>query len=1287
MKRSIVISVLFLTSYLFGQNESIFLHPNRGQWGAQIYYNVEIHNGNFFLDKSGYTINVRRFNHHDDLSGKSSESGGYALKLKYLGEVNDPIYRESNPSPFYRNYFLGNDSSKWKKEIYSYKSVLRKNLYDGIDVETRGNSTGDFEILYYVSPHKSAKQLQLKHEGFDKVELLKNGSLRWSYPLGEMTESAPKAWNVLPNGQKKEVPIEYRVDDNIVSFDFPEGYDENLMLEIDPVLAFSTFTGSTSDNWGFTAAPDPQGNVFGGGIVFGPNYPLTVGAYDSTFGGGTVDIAISKFSSDGTQLLYSTFIGGSSAETPHSIISNQNGEIYVMGITSSTNFPITAGAYQPVYGGGSSFTIDNISFLNGSDIYVLKLNTSGTSLMSSTYMGGTGNDGISRHVLSYNYGDQFRGDITLDNSNNVYVASTTYSTDFPTANATATANSGLQDATAFMLNSSLTNLGWSTYLGGSGYDAAYSIQVGDDGSVFIAGGSNSTNLIFPSGVHTTNNGGIDGFIAKYNSSHNLVNGTFVGTSAYDQVYFVELDLMQDVYVLGQTLGTMQITTGKYGVQNSSQFIKKFNNNLSVENWTTLIGSGFKRIDISPTAFLVSDCYDIYLAGWGGLVNRQNSQATQSSTNGLPISTDGYQKTTNGNNFYIAVLGKNANSFKYGTFMGGVTSSANHVDGGTSRFDKNGKMYHAVCGACGGNSNGFTTTPGAYSTTNNSSNCNMAVFKFELSFIDVNVTEINPIICFPDQITFNNVTTTGNSFFWDFGDGATSTLLSPTHAYTQPGTYTVNFVVKDTANCYVSDTTNFEVVVKDFNGSIVSPPDSICPLSDVQLHASGGMHYSWSPAQLFDDPSVADPIINLNSTSEEVTVVITDDDCGSDTLKTTIHLYNDSILISKDTTICLGDTVRLSANGLASYLWSPANSLDDPTNQFPLAFPNETTTYSVSGHSLLHGCLLSKNTTVNISEGFPNPVMPDSIGLCFGQPATVTVSGADSYLWSPQTNISPTTGHTVTISSSVDRYYYCDFSTVCGTIRDSIFAFLDYPIVKAFNDTAICPGNRVELYATGAENYSWWPFVDALTADNQVVSVAPDISTTFYVSGTDKYGCVANDSVTIILFPKPYVKASPDVYAIFNEKVPLGITTPLSPGYYIWSPFDFLSCDSCVATIANPNKDYIYKLTYIDTNGCFAEDYVHIHYDPLLWVPNTFTPDGSGINDGFRFYGVNISNVKMDIYDRWGELIHTIHGFDEFWDGTYQGMPCPIGTYVWKITYTNSITEMIDSKVGHVNLIR
>ena len=231
-------------------------------------------------------------------------------------------------------------------------------------------------------------------------------------------------------------------------------------------------------------------------------------------------------------------------------------------------------------------------------------------------------------------------------------------------------------------------------------------------------------------------------------------------------------------------------------------------------------------------------------------------------------------------------------------MGGVNSSYNHVDGGTSRFDKSGRIYHAVCGACGGNPHGFTSTAGSWSPTNQSSNCNMATFKFELSTIDAIAAAINPDICIPQTATFHNTSIHGNLYNWDFGDGTSSTDFEPTHAYTTPGTYTVKLVVSDLTGCFSSDSTYITINVGSFNAGVTQTQGAICPGQSVQLDAYGGSNYSWTPAIYLDNPNIANPIATVNQTTTfSVTI---SDSCGSITQSVTVNVIQNSLVVPNDT---------------------------------------------------------------------------------------------------------------------------------------------------------------------------------------------------------------------------------------------------------------------------------------------------------------------------------------------------------------------------------------------------
>ena len=138
---------------------------------------------------------------------------------------------------------------------------------------------------------------------------------------------------------------------------------------------------------------------------------------------------------------------------------------------------------------------------------------------------------------------------------------------------------------------------------------------------------------------------------------------------------------------------------------------------------------------------------------------------------------------------------------------------------------------------------------------------------------------------------------------------------------------------------------------------------------------------------------------------------------------------------------------------------------------------------------------------------------------------------------------------------------------------------------------------------------------------------------------------------------------------------------------VWSPSEYLSCAVCNSPVANPDKNFQYVVTYTDQNGCRASDSLKIFYDAIIYVPNTFTPQGNNFNEVFKAVGGNVKSFEMSIYNRWGELIFTMHSMDESWDGSYKGFPCQDGTYVWKIVYTDLNSKKEKKMSGHINLLR
>ncbi len=563
-----------------------------------------------------------------------------------------------------------------------------------------------------------------------------------------------------------------------------------------------------------------------------------------------------------------TYLGGLGVETPQSLVVNNNDELLILGATSSSNFP---GTTQGTFKGGLPIQpLEGIVYSAGTDIFIAKLSSNGSSLLSSRFLGGTANDGINfisgtigafnsvESPLGKNYGDQLRGDITVDAQDNVFIASSTRSTNFPVVNPdpAASFHGGSHDAVIVKLTPDLSAISWSRLIGGSATDVAFSVKVGKQGRVYVAGGTNSTDLSGMNGYIKTAPGNIDGWIVELSPDGSaILNGTYLGTSSYDQIYFIDIGTTGDVFAYGQTKGAypVQPVDKVFSNPGGKQFLHKLDGNLAASKFSTVFGSGRPGPDISPTAFLVNDCDNIYMAGWGGYINSRTPNYVGGNTTNLPVTPDAYQPVTvAGNDFYMIVLTGDV-QLVYATYLGGTTSPT-HVDGGTSRFDKRGIVYHAVCAGCHGNSDFPSYHVPAVRATNGSTKCNNAAFKFDLSSLKAKIQSNNVAlsaanmshVCIPDGIVFENKSVGGEVFKWDLGDGSLIQRIkhdTVRHFYKKPGTYTVKLTAIDASTCIGIDST-FIVVTVDQAHMSAADDRTICHGASTRLDANGGVAYEW-----------------------------------------------------------------------------------------------------------------------------------------------------------------------------------------------------------------------------------------------------------------------------------------------------------------------------------------------------------------------------------------------------------------------------------------------------------
>ncbi|RYD59351.1 MAG: PKD domain-containing protein [Sphingobacteriales bacterium] len=927
---------------------------NKGQWKEPFLFKSRTPNCDIYIESNGFTFAIgdpqNAIKMHEYQHGQTSTPptlNFHAYKITFDGALKPEAVTGNKAQQHYYNYYLGNDPTRWKTGLHPYHAVDYKSIYAGIDMHI-ASEAGQVKYDFLVSPGADADVIKLRYDGIDGLSVV-DGKLMVRTSLGNVIEQAPYAYQLI-DGERREVSCKYRVRDNFVTYIFPNGYDHSQLLVIDPTMIFTTFTGSSADNFGFTATFDNQGNLYAGGFAVANGYPV-LGAYQATYGGGSggtpTDIAISKFNATGTALIYSTYLGGKSNEQPHSMVVDNAGNLTVVGRTYSDNFPVL-NAYDATY--------NHIGGSPTADIIVTKFNSAGSALIGSTYIGGSNDDGVNISnipntvgSLKHNFGDDGRSEVITDNAGNIYVAASTKSTDFPTQSGGG--HRGLQDGVVFKLNNNLSALLWSNHIGGTDDDACYVLALDKtESKIFVSGGTLSNGMSTGSVYQNGRQGDIDGYIARFQNggTYPLERLTYIGTSAYDQCYGIQIDDQNNVYTMGQSNGNFPVINAAYSNTGANQFVMKLNNDLSTVIYSTVFGSVNANVpNISPVAFLVDTCQQVYISGWGS----DDFPGEKGNTNGMPVLMGAtppalLKSTTDGDDFYFIALGRNASGLLFAGFYGGSDADGSeHVDGGTSRFNKDGVIYQAICGGCGaGGGTTMPTTATSYSPKNGSSNCNLAALKMEFNLGAVNaIAQARPdaTVCLGDPVQFENTSSNASSYEWLFGDGnASSTLPNPIYMYTRVGTYSVRMIAVNPNACKVRDTVTLTIRVDtmrikaDFNIQNVQncPPFKATFLNTSTFSKTPGSttytKFFWDFGDNTTYNGVQPPEhIFANAGTYTVTMVMIDSTaCNSpDTIRKMLQLSSDSVmaildvpdLVCTKTPIAFGNRSRKALR----YLWT------------------------------------------------------------------------------------------------------------------------------------------------------------------------------------------------------------------------------------------------------------------------------------------------------------------------------------------------------------------------------
>ena len=656
------------TTKLYGKLPLSFVE-NQGQLNKQVRFVIRGPRASAFFRNDGVTFDLwnpvkkdpqnstKRTNFKK--SKKNEMQKHSALKLTFNGADPECQTAGIDMLPGKTNYMTGKDSTRWKTDISTYKGVIYKNIWQGIDIIYRG----DRQQLKYdirINPGADINQVKLQYDGARKIRLDKKGKLHINTDITKFIEKVPGIYQE-KDGKKIIVQGGYRlIDKNTIGFDVKDA-DPSLPLIIDPAsdLQYSTLLGGSGSDSGYSIAMDSSGCTYLTGETNSFDFPTTTGAYDTLGNGVYVDAFIAKLNPTGSELVYSTFLRGTAMDYGNSIAVDSSGCAYVTGVTYSYDFPTTAGAFNSIYNNG----YDDGMFLY-CDAFATKLNPSGNGLEYSTYISGDNYD------LGYG--------IAIDTSGCAYITGQTTSFDFITTPGAFNSEMGC-GAFVMKLNPSGSDAEYSTFLGGWRGDAGRSIAVDSSGCAYVTGETRSIDYSnFPTttgAFDTTFNGGeYDAFVSKLNpSGSSLEYSTLLGGVESDFGTSIALDSSGCSYVAGYTwssdfpttLGAFDTT---YNGGNYDAFVAKLNPSGSALRYSTFLGGSDW------------DCvFDIQVdsSGYACVTGKTTSNDFPATSGAFDTSYNGFNDANNGGDAFAARLNSSGARLEYSTFLGGTGSDEGH----------------------------------------------------------------------------------------------------------------------------------------------------------------------------------------------------------------------------------------------------------------------------------------------------------------------------------------------------------------------------------------------------------------------------------------------------------------------------------------------------------------------------------------------------------------------------------------------------------------------------------
>jgi hypothetical protein len=622
---------------------------------------------------------------HDDLHKLAKPQTSSTLRMKLVGANPTSPVESLEALPGKSNYFIGNDPKQWRTNVSQYAKVRYTGVYRSIDVVYYGDQ-GTLESDFNVAAGASPAAIRLAFTGAERIRIDANGELVLSMAGGEIRQHRPVAYQEV-NGRRQAVAARY-VMKGTQEVGFAIGcYDARKPLVIDPVLIYSTYLGGISNDEGRGIAVDSLGNAYVTGVTNSIDFPVVEGGFQ-TAPLGFSRVFVTKLNPSGSALVYSTYIGGSGGQEGEGLAVDTVGNVYITGITGSTDFPTTPGSFQPML----------VGLVNA---FVTKLNPSGSALNYSTYLGGK---------------DDRATSIAIDAQGNAYVTGASFEGHFPvTPGAFQTVFRGGRDAItewgdAFItkLNPAGTDLIYSTYLGGDKGEYGFSIAVDGIGNAYVAGVTGSTSFPTTAGAFQTMFASVgcppissfaceDGFVTKLNPTGTaLVYSTYLGGNGPDAAQGIALDTFGNAFVVGSTVSTNfptknPIQSGFGGYRDA--FVSKLNSTGSALVYSTYLGGSD---DDEALGVAVDSSAVAYVTGKTQSTNFPTAHPLQPARAGF------YDA-------FVAKLNSSGSALAFSSYWGG-SSFENELEGGIA-VDNLGNIY--ITGTT--RSANFPTSPDAFQT--------------------------------------------------------------------------------------------------------------------------------------------------------------------------------------------------------------------------------------------------------------------------------------------------------------------------------------------------------------------------------------------------------------------------------------------------------------------------------------------------------------------------------------------------------------------------------------------